>query len=109
MGNLAMKLESLLDNPVFSHAFGLVGMVVLWPVFAGVGLAICLTCDQPRAMLRRHAVDHHPLNMVVLFNTRCRIGGFLERSRLHALPLLLSLVEGRIPALELIRTDWSDR
>ncbi len=77
--NPAMMLESLLDHPVFSRAFGLFGMVALWPLFACVGLAIRLTGGPTQPLLRRHAVDDHPPDTPFLFNTRCRIGGFLTR------------------------------
>ncbi len=104
-----MRPESLRDDPVFSRAFGRFGMGAFWSLFACVVLAVRLTCDRSQPVLRRQAVDDHPLDTVSLFNTRCRIGGFLKRPPLHALPLLPSLVEGRITALEPIRTDWSKR
>lgn len=102
-----MMLESLPHDSVLNRAFGILGRVMLWPLPVCVGLAIGVTCDRPRALLRRHPVDHHLLNTVVLFNTRCRFGGFLKRCGRHSLPLLVGLVEGRIMALELVRTDWT--
>lgn len=104
-----MKLELLLGNPIFSLAFGIVGVAMLLPLMIVIALCVAATSDRPRALFRRHSIDNHPLNTVLLFNTRCRIGGVLKRLSLHSLPVLLGLVEGRLTALEFIRTDWSER
>ncbi len=101
-----MLFKTLLADPVFSLFVGVFGVILLFPLMIGIATIVALSCDRPRAIVRRFPVDNHPLHTVLLFNTRCRIGGFLRRNSLHSLPVILSLLEGQITALEVVEIDW---
>ena len=101
-----MLFKSLLADPVFSLFLGVFGVIFLFPLMVGIAMIVGLSCERPRAIVRRFPVDNHPLHTVLLFNTRCRIGGLLKRYSLHSLPVLLGLLHGQITALELVEIDW---
>jgi lipopolysaccharide/colanic/teichoic acid biosynthesis glycosyltransferase len=101
-----MLLKALLADPVFSLFVGVFGVIFLLPLMLGIAMIVGLSSDRPRAVVRRFPVDNHPLHTVLLFNTRCRIGGFMRRYSLHSLPVILALLDGQITALELIEIDW---
>ena len=101
-----MLFKAMLADPVFSLFLGIFGVIFLFPLMIGIGMMVALSAERPRAIFRRFSVDNHPLHTVLLFNTRCRMGRFLRQSTLHSLPVLLSLLEGQITALELVEIDW---
>jgi putative addiction module component (TIGR02574 family) len=86
MGTGAMLFKTLLADPVFSLFVGVFGVILLFPLMIGIAMIVALSCDRPRAIVRRFPVDNHPLHTVLLFNTRCRLGGFLKHTSLHSLP-----------------------
>jgi lipopolysaccharide/colanic/teichoic acid biosynthesis glycosyltransferase len=101
-----MLFKAMLADPVFSLFLGIFGVIFLSPLMVGIGMMVVVSSERPRAVFRRFSVDNHPLHTVLLFNTRCRIGDFLRHNSLHSLPVLLSLLEGQITALELVEIDW---
>jgi lipopolysaccharide/colanic/teichoic acid biosynthesis glycosyltransferase len=103
-----MPYRDLLADPLFSGLIGLVGLLVLFPLLFCVAMIVFFSVDQPRRVLRRVPLDHHPLKTVLLFNTRCRIGELLRRLSLHSLPVILSLFQGQVTMLEVVEIDWRE-
>jgi lipopolysaccharide/colanic/teichoic acid biosynthesis glycosyltransferase len=101
-----MLFKTVLADPVFSLFLGIFGLILLFPLMLVIAMIVGVSSDRPGAANRRFSVDDHPLHTVLLFNTRCRIGGFLKHLSLHALPVLLSMIEGQVTALELVEIDW---
>ena len=102
-----MSFKPFLADRVLSLLVGLLGLVLLGPLLLGLAMLVALTTDGPAVILRRVLVEDHPLDTVLLFDTRCRAGDFLRRHKLHLLPALISLVNGRLTVLDVVEIDWT--